>query len=184
MQITLTRSLHRETISKFEDARREIIQETRVRLLSKIYTHSQQPKQGMNFAEQQQYLAKLPHAAQATFNSSDKQHDHLCFQGTRVDVLDHIRAWALGGDEMCIFWLNGMAGTGKSTIVRTIAHEFNNQKCLGASFFFSRGTEDRSRSGKFFTTIAMQLGKFSPALKPRIRRRNLDMSNFYFCLWT
>jgi len=47
-----------------------------------------------------------------------------------------------------------MTGTGKSTIARTIAREFDNQKRLGASFFFSRGTEDQSHAGKFPTTIA------------------------------
>jgi hypothetical protein len=122
----------------------------------------------MNFAEQQQSLAKLPHAAQAAFNSTDNQHDPLCLKYTRVDVLSQIRTWADGSDERCIFWLNGMAGTGKSTIARTIAREYYNQKRLGASFFFSRGTDDRSYAGKFFTTIAMQLAQISPALKELI----------------
>ena len=64
-----------------------------------------------------------------------------------------------------------MAGTGKSTIARTIAHEYYyNQKRLGASFFFSRGTEDRSHAGKFFTTIAVQLAYMSPVLKEHICR--------------
>ena len=38
--------------------------------------------------------------------------------------------------------MNGMAGTGKSTISRTVAHEYNKQKRLGASFFFSKGDGD------------------------------------------
>ncbi|OCK77258.1 hypothetical protein K432DRAFT_259588, partial [Lepidopterella palustris CBS 459.81] len=110
----------------------------------------------------------LPHAIQAAFNSSDKEHDALCLQHTRVDVLDQIRTWADGVDERCIFWLNGMAGTGKSTIARTIAREYYNQERLGASFFFSRGTEDRSHAGKLFTTIAVQLANVSPMLKEHI----------------
>jgi hypothetical protein len=118
----------------------------------------------MNFAEQQQSLARLPHAAQSAFNSTDNQHDPLCLKDTRVDVLNQIRAWADGSDERCIFWLNGMAGTGKSTIAR----EYYNQKRLAASLFFSRGTDDRSYAGKFFTTIAMQLARISPALKELI----------------
>jgi len=31
--------------------------------------------------------------------------------------------WCDDPDSKCIFWLNGMAGTGKSTISRTIARE-------------------------------------------------------------
>ena len=61
---------------------------------------------------QQQYISKLPHAAQAAFNSSDNQHNPLCLQNTRIDVRNQIRAWADGDNERCIFWLNGMAGTG------------------------------------------------------------------------
>ena len=113
-------------------------------------------------------LKLLPYAAQAAFNSADKQHDPLCLQDTRVDVLNQIKAWADGGDERCIFWLNGMAGTGKSTIARTLAQEYYNRKRLGASFFFSRGVEDRSHAGKLFTTIAVQLAHILSALKQHI----------------
>jgi hypothetical protein len=61
-----------------------------------------------------------------------------------------------------------MAGTGKSTIARTIAQEYYNRKRLGASFFFSRGMEDRSHAGKLFTTIAVQLAHILSALKQHI----------------
>ena len=117
---------------------------------------------------QQQYLSKLPYAAQAAFNSSDQQHDPLCLQNTRVDVLKQIRTWADGADERCSFWLNGMAGTGKSTIARTIARQYSDQKRLGGSFFFSRGTEDRSQADKLFTTIATQLARISSVLNDHI----------------
>jgi hypothetical protein len=113
-------------------------------------------------------LKLLPYAAQAAFNTADKQHDPLCLQDTRVDVLNQIRAWADVNDERCIFWLNGMAGTGKSTIARTIAQEYYYRKRLGASFFFSRGVEDRSHAGMFFTTIAVQLAHILSALKQYI----------------
>src|SRR2546430_6029542 len=74
--------------------------------------------------EKDRQLATLPRAAQAAFNSSNKQHDSLCLPETRVDVLRQIISWADGGDERFIFWLNGMAGTGKSTIARTIARKY------------------------------------------------------------
>src|SRR5277367_1832640 len=175
-QIALMDTIHQDTVSMIQNehaiTRRDIIRELQVRHLLGLFTTLlncfQQPKQNMNFAEQQQSLAKLPHAAQAAFNSTDNQHDPLCLQDTRVDVLNQIGVWADGSDERCIFWLNGMAGTGKSTIARTIAREYYNQKCLGASFFFSRGTDDRSYAGKFFTTIARQLAQISPALKELI----------------
>jgi hypothetical protein len=69
-----------------------------------------------------------------------------------------------------MFWLNGMAGTGKSTISRTIAREFAYGHQLGASFFFKRGEGDRSNASKFFTTIASQLGQFLPDLRPHLKK--------------
>src|SRR5277367_6209990 len=175
-QIALMDTIHQDTVSMIQNehaiTRRDIIRELQVRHLLGLFTTLlncfQQPKQNMNFAEQQQSLAKLPHAAQAAFNSTDNQHDPLCLQDTRVDVLNQIGVWADGSDERCIFWLNGMAGTGKSTIARTIAQEYYNRKRLGASFFFSRGVEDRSHAGKLFTTIAVQLAHILSALKQHI----------------
>jgi NACHT domain len=74
-------------------------------------------------------------------------------------------AWADGQDERCIFWLSGLAGTGKSTIARTIARKYYEEERLGASFFFSRGGGDASHAGKFFTSIAVHLASKSPSIK-------------------
>ena len=122
-------------------------------------------------------LKLLPSAAQAAFNSYDKRHDFLCLPNTRVDILKEIMAWADEDDERCIFWLNGMAGTGKSTIARTVARTFYDQRRLGASFFFSRGGEDVSHSGKFVTSIAVQLAEKSVALQRTICEAILGQSN-------
>jgi hypothetical protein len=82
-----------------------------------------------------------------------------------VDLLRRIYAWADGHDERFIFWLNGLAGTGKSTIARSVARNYFEDGRLGASFFFSRGGGDVGNASKFFTSIAVQLARKSPSLQ-------------------
>ncbi|RLL94298.1 hypothetical protein CFD26_102355 [Aspergillus turcosus] len=99
----------------------------------------------------------LPYAVEATFNSYRRQHERTCLVGTRVHVLEEINNWSKSDDNRSIFWLSGWAGTGKSTIARTIARQYYDEQRLGASFFFSRGGGDIGHAGKFVTTIARQL---------------------------
>ena len=116
---------------------------------------------------QDRQLAKLPCADGATFDSYFRQHEPQCLPDTRTDLLHQLQEWSKDKDR-CIFWLNGMAGTGKSTIARTIAQSFRSQKSLGASFFFSRGTGDIGNAAKFVTTIAHQLAGMSTSIKHHI----------------
>jgi NACHT domain len=110
-------------------------------------------------------LSSLPDAKDAPFNSYAKQHEPTCFHDTRVDLLRKIFDWADRQNEQCIFWLNGWAGTGKSTIARTVARRYFGQGRLGASFFFSRGGGDVGHARMFFTSIAVQLANNAPALQ-------------------
>jgi NACHT domain len=76
--------------------------------------------------------------------------------------------WSTNSGDQCIFWLSGMAGTGKSTIARTIAGKLDSQKRLGASFFFSRGEGDLANATKFIGALAAQLASMSPVLRRHI----------------
>jgi hypothetical protein len=113
-------------------------------------------------------LDKLPYAKGAMFNSYDQDHT-TCHPATRVDLLRQIQDWARQPHSKSIFWLNGMAGTGKSTISWTIAEWLTGQGChrvidLGASFFFKRGEGDRGSASRFFPTIARDLVLKIPGL--------------------
>jgi hypothetical protein len=85
-------------------------------------------------------------------------------------LLDEITAWANDKDSKSIFWLSGMAGTGKSTIARTIAQSFAGCGQLGASFFFKKGEGERRNASRFFTTIASDLVKHEPDMLAGIRK--------------
>lgn len=111
---------------------------------------------------------KLPRAAGAAFNSYERQHEASCLPGTRVELLRSVMEWADGASDQCIFWLRGMAGTGKSTIARTAAQAFADQRRLGASFFFSRGRGDLGHTRSFFSTIAVQMAKISLSFRRSI----------------
>src|SRR5437667_4485535 len=90
-------------------------------------------KQDADLAERGRHLAKLPCADGAAFNSRIWEHEPQCLPETRVDLLEQIMMWNTNPNSACIFWLNGMVGTGKSTIARTVARKLNEEECLGAS---------------------------------------------------
>jgi hypothetical protein len=87
-----------------------------------------------------------------------------------------------------IFWINGSAGTGKTflstvwgninaehntgktTIAYTVAEACRANKTLGATFFCSRYSAERSNPNLIFTTIAHQLGQFFAPFRTEIAR--------------
>ena len=82
-----------------------------------------------------------------------------CLKGTRGAVLDKIELWARDFGKPPVYWLNGLAGTGKTTIAQTIAERTFAGGQLGASFFCSRDFEDRSNLLFIFPTLAVQLAR-------------------------
>jgi hypothetical protein len=113
---------------------------------------------------------KLSPVAGAAFDSYADQHEDQCLPGTRTDLLSQISEWASSPQGRCIFWLNGIAGTGKSTISRTMAKSFRLSQSLGASFFFKRGEGDRRNARKLFPTIARQLAISIPEIAPVLQQ--------------
>jgi len=124
-----------------------------------------------------------PHAIYARFDCKVRER---CLEGTRVDILDRVNRWidiedsrlqdtlvseepsgSAGAEPVTtensrIFWINGSAGTGKTTIASTVAETCRRRRILGASFFCSRDDAECSNPGLIFTTIAHQLGQFFP----------------------
>ncbi|KAF9642833.1 hypothetical protein BDM02DRAFT_3152066, partial [Thelephora ganbajun] len=101
-------------------------------------------------------LKDFPGAKATEYRHGDRKG---CLKGTRGAVLDAIELWARDFDKPPVYWLNGLAGTGKSTIAQTIAERIFADDQLGASFFCSRDFEDRSNLKFIFPTIAVQLAR-------------------------
>ncbi|KAK2013344.1 hypothetical protein LZ32DRAFT_557994 [Colletotrichum eremochloae] len=119
--------------------------------------------------DQKFVLDKLPIAPDASFDSHAEEHNPTCLPNTRVELLKELDQWINNPSAETVFWLNGMAGTGKSTISRTVAQSLANMDQLGASFFFKRGEGDRGHASKFFTTIASQLTTHLPMLALHVK---------------
>ena len=73
--------------------------------------------------------------------------------------MDEIELWTRDFDKPPVYWLNGLAGTGKSTIAKTIAERMFADGRLGASFFCSRDFEERRSLQTIFPTLAVQLAR-------------------------
>ena len=88
-----------------------------------------------------------------------------CLGGTRRAVLDEIELWTRDFGRPTVYWLNGLAGTGKTTIAQTITERVFAAGQLGASFFCSRDFEDRSNLQFIFPTLAVQLAHKYPEFR-------------------
>ena len=93
-----------------------------------------------------------------------------------MTLLDEIEVWSKDRSGPSIFWLNGLAGSGKSTIARTVAEQCFANRTLGASFFFcssDASLKNHDDPGTIFPTLAFQLAHkypdFRSALVPRLR---------------
>ena len=76
--------------------------------------------------------------------------------------------WVKDPQERHIFWLNGLAGTGKSTVAQTLSEVVANIGILGASFFCSRDYLNRKELKNIFPTLAYQLACRYPAFRKQV----------------
>ena len=83
-------------------------------------------------------------------------------------MLLQIEQWLTDKHDQRIFWLNGLTGTGKSTITQTFAKISFADGKLGASFFCSRDYEDRSSLKSIFPALAFQLAQRFPQFRQEL----------------
>ena len=116
-------------------------------------------------SEQDRLLNKLLYVGEAQFNSHENENRQPCLQNTRVKILEEIRDWARSTSRQCIYLLQGMAGTGKSTIALTVAHQLQELALHVASFFFKRGAGELARTRKLIPTVVHQMAYQSPSFR-------------------
>ena len=123
----------------------------------------------------------MHHTADAGYLCGDR---NGCLKGTRKEVLLQIEQWLTDEKDQRVFWLNGLAGTGKSTIAQTFAEIGFADGKLGASFFCSRDFEDRSNLRAIFPTLAFQLAYRYPQFRElllQVLKANPDVGRESLC---
>lgn len=94
-----------------------------------------------------------------------------CLPGTRVAVLEQVKEWALNRSPTApnIFWLSGLALTGKSAIAVSIADWADERAILGGSYFFHDSFSGRKDAPwVVFCTVAHDLASFDPSMRKLI----------------
>ncbi|TEB28936.1 hypothetical protein FA13DRAFT_681566 [Coprinellus micaceus] len=89
--------------------------------------------------------------------------DSHCLPGTRNSLRSKILSWAQDPQsDQVILWLCGSVGSGKSAVAQAVAEELDRRRRLAASFFFFRGSGERSRFTRFPITLANQIASAMP----------------------
>ncbi|KZT68736.1 WD40 repeat-like protein [Daedalea quercina L-15889] len=115
-------------------------------------------------------LAKLSPVRSARYDAMDIP---SCSEKTRVQLLEDILAWAApreGKDVPPVFLLSGVAGSGKSTIAKSVCAKLQDMGILGASFFCSRRSTAEQRDVRtIFPTLAYLLSLYSVKFATEVR---------------
>ncbi|KAM0421070.1 hypothetical protein ACHAPT_011141 [Fusarium lateritium] len=151
-----------DVCEKFCNSQNRATTQDILQLVGEIRKSLQEPPKIVYHMFQEDLLSQLPRVG-AAYDHFDNQADVACHPNTRVELLKTIYEWTQDPHSPRVFWLQGLAGTGKSTISHTVARDLKGD-ALGASFFFKRGDSERDNARRLFTTIAYQLARKLPLL--------------------
>ncbi|KAG8742620.1 hypothetical protein FRC10_001218 [Ceratobasidium sp. 414] len=116
-------------------------------------------------------LEKLPNSPDAMYRSAKSSNLRGgCTPETRVEVLEQLCDWAYDSESKKIYWMNGMAGTGKTTIAYSLCERLESTRQLAAGFFCSRQLPECRDVNRIVPTISYQLARFSHPFRYAISR--------------
>ncbi|KAH7335048.1 WD40-repeat-containing domain protein [Rhizoctonia solani] len=91
-----------------------------------------------------------------------------CTAETREAMHQALQEWTTNPESAKIYWMNGMAGTGKTTIAYSFCEWLESTNRLGASFFCSRISSTCRSLSQIVLTLAYQLARYSPAFRSEL----------------
>ncbi|CUA75222.1 hypothetical protein RSOLAG22IIIB_11574 [Rhizoctonia solani] len=108
-------------------------------------------------------LESLHPAKLARFDSTlaTEINRRTCTESTRTRILQESLAWTEDPNGAKIYWMNGMAGTGKTTIATTLCTALGARRQLAASFFCTRTSPECREAKRIVPTIAYQFSRKS-----------------------
>ncbi|CAE6443512.1 unnamed protein product [Rhizoctonia solani] len=108
-------------------------------------------------------LGDLTPAKLAAYDSTHgtEVNRRTCTKNTREKILQDLNQWADDTESKRIYWMNGMAGTGKTTIACSLAQALEARGQLGGSFFCSRASPECRDANRIVPTISYQLAHYS-----------------------
>jgi len=110
-------------------------------------------------------------AISAYHDSRERSTSSGCLPGTRRAQIDTITKWIEAEDgKKPLFVVLGPAGSGKTSLLGTIAQICKDKGCYAASFFFSATDNGRNNEARLINTIAYQVATAVPELQPYIGR--------------
>ncbi|KAF9542708.1 WD40 repeat-like protein [Agrocybe pediades] len=91
-----------------------------------------------------------------------------CTASTREAILSALKTWAKDPAGSKMFWMNGMAGTGKTTILYSFCEWLEENRQLAGNFFCSRASTSCRDLNNIVRSIAYQLTQYSPAFRSEL----------------
>ncbi|KAF4613911.1 hypothetical protein D9613_008174 [Agrocybe pediades] len=117
--------------------------------------------------KEQALLRTLKSVDDARYNSgySTTVKRRGCTASTREQILKDLRAWVNDSNGSKVFWMNGMAGTGKTTILYSFCEWLEDENRLAGNFFCSRASTTCCDLNNIVGSIARQLAHYCPAFR-------------------
>ncbi|KAG8787096.1 hypothetical protein FRC12_015921 [Ceratobasidium sp. 428] len=118
------------------------------------------------------YLEKLNPVMMASYDSSiaSQLGRGGCTLNTRQMILEGLQNWANDPHGSKVYWMNGMAGTGKTTIAYSFCSRLEKSCQLAASFFCSRSLSECQDVSRITPTIMYYLALLCPPVKEVLSR--------------
>ncbi|KAF5330220.1 hypothetical protein D9611_010594 [Ephemerocybe angulata] len=132
----------------------------RINVVEEVVDSMRNVEGAIRFIWEKELLRKLGNADGGEYTNPERGSE--CTPGTRLWLLCMLMAWAEDPRSPHLFWLNGLAGTGKSAVAKTLCSKLNERGLLGATHFCTLKESELRNVYLIFPTLAKILARKHP----------------------